>query len=71
MSFVPVQGTKACRKCGEQKEVTEFRVFRRYGQTDREYRRSWCMGCDRAYARQWRERNPGYHKEWSRRYRAM
>ncbi len=71
MSYVPVAGRKVCRRCGDAKDVSQFRVFRRYGNPDREYRRSWCKECDRAYGRDWRLKNPGYHAEWSRRYRSM
>jgi hypothetical protein len=71
MSYVPQDGSKNCRRCGDHKHVTEFRVFRVYGSTDREYRRSWCKDCERAYSRSWRAKNPGYHAEWSRAYRSM
>ena len=71
MSYVPNEGTKVCRRCETEKSVEEFRVFRAYGAADREYRRSWCRSCEREYGRSWRRRNPGYHAEWSRRYRAM
>lgn len=71
MSYVPMEGEKSCRRCGETLPVTEFRVFRAYGDRNREYRRSWCMGCERDYGRAWRRRNPGYHAEWSRRYRSL
>ena len=71
MSYVPVTGSKVCRRCGEEKDVTEFRTFRRYGAKDREYRRSWCRDCDRQYVREWRKRNPEYHAEAARRYRAL
>jgi hypothetical protein len=71
MSYVPKTGSKVCRCCGNAKEVHEFRVFRVYGASNREYRRSWCRPCERAYGRAWRRRNPGYHAEWSRRYRAL
>ena len=71
MSYVPTVGTKVCRRCGEPRDVTDFRIFSKYGQDDRTYRRSWCVTCDREYAKGWRERHPGYHKEWSRGYRAL
>ena len=71
MSHVPFFGVKTCRKCGEEKDVTDFRVFSRYGQADRMYRRSWCMACDRAYLREWRQRNPGYAARKSKAYRAL
>ena len=71
MSYVPMDGLKMCRCCGTARPVTEFRVFRSYGAAEREYRRSWCMTCEREYSKAWRERNPTYHSEWSRRYRAM
>lgn len=71
MSYVPVEGLKACRRCGELKDVVKFRVFRRHGDPNREYRRSWCRDCDREYGRQWRARNPGYHAAWSKRYRRL
>ena len=71
MSYVPMDGHKACRRCGESKPVTQFRIFRSHGSPDREYRRSWCVPCEREYGRAWRRRNPGYHAEWSRRYRSL
>lgn len=71
MSYVPTEGEKVCRACGTQKPVTDFRVFRAYGSPDREYRRSWCMDCERDYGRRWRRRNPGYHAERSKAYRTM
>ena len=71
MSHVPMEGEKICRRCGDSKRVTEFRVFRCRGSQDREYRRSWCVECEREYGRSWRQKNPSYHAEWSRRYRAM
>lgn len=71
MSYVPTEGEKGCRRCGGTKPVTEFRIFRVYGASDREYRRSWCRTCERDYGRSWRRENPGYHAEWSRRYRAL
>ena len=71
MSYVPEQGTKLCRRCGEAKSVHQFRVFRVYGSEDREYRRSWCKECERSYSRAWRKRNPGYHADWSRAYRDL
>ena len=71
MSYVPMEGDKACRRCGERKTVQDFRVFRSQGSADREYRRSWCIACEREYGRAWRRKNPGYHAEWSRRYRSL
>ena len=71
MSYVPNEGSKRCRRCEELKPVTEFRVFRVYGSAEREYRRSWCKACERAYSKEWRQKNPGYHAEWSRAYRSM
>jgi len=71
MSYVPLDGSKTCRRCLVEKPVTDFRVFRTYGAADRAYRRCWCLECERAYTREWRLRNPGYHADWSRRYRAM
>jgi len=71
MSYVPTEGMKSCRRCGNEKNVNEFRVFRVYGSEDREYRRSWCKNCERAYWRGWRRENPGYHADWSRAYRAL
>jgi len=71
MSYVPTEGRKTCRCCGASKPVTGFRIFRSYGSPDREYRRSWCLDCEREYSRAWRRRNPEYHATWSRRYRAM
>ncbi len=71
MSHVPMDGQKDCRRCGRQLHVTKFRVFRSYGAADREYRRSWCIECEREYGRAWRRKNPGYHAEWSRRYRSL
>jgi len=71
MSYVPLDGHKECRRCGETKPVERFRIFRSQGSRDREYRRSWCRACEREYGRTWRERNPGYHAEWSRRYRSL
>ncbi len=71
MSYVPQEGSKGCRRCGATKHVTEFRVFRVHGAAEREYRRSWCKTCERAYSRTWRAKNPGYHADWSRAYRAL
>ena len=71
MSHVPVTGTKVCRGCGVEKDVAEFRAFAKYGDPDRRYRRARCWDCEAQYARQWRLRNPGYHAERSRRYRAL
>ncbi len=71
MSYVPTQGLKHCRRCSCEKDVQEFRVFRVYGSEDREYRRSWCKNCERTYSRDWRKKNPGYHADWSRAYRAL
>ena len=71
MSYVPQNGSKTCRRCGNDRPVTEFRVFRVYGSQDREYRRSWCKECERTYSRAWRKRNPGYHADWSRNYREL
>ena len=72
MSYVPTEGVKQCRRCLKDKPVTEFRVFDKGRVTgDRQYRRSWCRDCDREYVREWRRRNPGYHAERARRYRAL
>lgn len=71
MSYVPAEGSKLCRSCGRPLPVGDFPVFRKYGQQDREYRRPQCRGCRVAYVRAWRERNPTYASEASRRYRAL
>ena len=43
---------KACRKCGEAKEPSEFRANRRM----RDGLSSWCAECHNAASRRWRDR---------------
>lgn len=70
VSHVPT-GRKVCRKCLRKRDTKFFRIWRKYGAKDREYLKAWCEDCENEYARQWRARNPSYHREWSARYRAL
>ena len=71
MSHVPTEGTKRCRRCDEAKPVQEFRRWRMWGDKTREYRRAWCVDCEREYGREWRRKHPGYHAAKARAYRAL
>lgn len=60
------ESTKTCTKCGEVKNINEFRT-----QTNRQgksQRRTHCKTCDNAYIREWRSINRSKtsesHKRW-------
>lgn len=65
---------KLCRRCGDEKHPTQFRIFKKHRRKDGRvsvYRKSWCRECERAYYREWQRRNPGYAARKSREYKAM
>ena len=50
--------TKICTRCGETKPLASFVMDHRRGQ-----RKSRCLSCTSAAAKEWRKRNPNYEKQ--------
>lgn len=50
--------SKICTKCGVQKHETKFVLDRQRGR-----RKSRCLACTSAAAKEWRKRNPNYEKQ--------
>ena len=44
---------KTCNKCGEEKPLEEFRIYR----PSKGYRDNYCISCRQAYHREWRQSN--------------
>jgi hypothetical protein len=44
---------KICKKCGEEKALTEFGIDKRYNKP-----KSYCKPCMSTYCKRWREKNP-------------